>query len=335
MIFQNKKHTVSRNIFWLLIFFLGFCIKARAQKPVVSPRDSVKSVFNGKSITIYYGKPSARGRKIFGSFVPYYKIWRTGAGAATILTTEADLEVDGALVPRGSYSLYTLPSEERCKLIINKQTGQWGIDYNPRLDLARVDMAVRKLKIPVEDLSFKIEKNDNNYGRLKIEWEKTSFSIPFHVSSEPLVPSPRDSSEITLDGKQISVNYGSPSMRGRKIMGGVVPYGKIWRTGANAATSFTTQADLAIGNVKIPRGSYTLYSIPSSKRWKLIINKQTGQWGTVYNKKLDLARIAMKRKILAGKVERFTITLERTGDTSGKIILSWEKTQLSVDFKIQ
>ena len=86
------------------------------------------------------------GRKIFGAFVPYYKVWRTGAGAATILTTEADLEVDGAVVPRGAYSIYTLPAEERWKLIINKQTGQWGTTYMPQLDLARIDLKIKKLK---------------------------------------------------------------------------------------------------------------------------------------------------------------------------------------------
>jgi len=333
--YGNKKRMKSRYILWLLLLTVGFCSKIYSQKPIVSPRDSVKAIFNGKTIVINYGKPSVLGRKIFGSFILYYRIWRTGAGAATTLITEADLEVDGAVVAHGAYSLYTLPSEERCKLIINKQTGQWGIEYNPQLDLARVDMNINKLKSLVEDLTFKIEKNSDYSGILKIEWENTSLSVPFHVSSGPLVPSPRDSIELTLNGKRISVNYGSPSIRGRKIMGSVVPYGKIWRTGANAATGFTTQADLIIGKVIIPRGSYTLYSLPSSKQWKLIINKQTDQWGTVYNKKLDIARIPLKKKMLKEKVEKFTITLERTSDNSGVMKLSWEKTQLSTNFRIR
>jgi hypothetical protein len=131
------------------------------------------------------------------------------------------------------------------------------------------------------------------------------------------------------------VDYGRPSMRGRKIMGSVVPYGKVWRTGANAATGFSTQADLILGGVQLPRGSYTLYTLPSSKIWKLITNKQTGQWGTVYNKKLDVARIPLKKKTLAHVVEKFTITLEHTSEKSGVMKLSWEKTQLSVDFHIR
>lgn len=333
--FENEGLMKLKIVLWLFLITAGFYIETYAQKPKISPRDSVKTIFNGKKIAINYGRPSVDGRKIFGAFVPYYKVWRTGAGAATTLTTDIDLEVDGAVVPRGVYSLYTLPAEERWKLIINKQTGQWGTDYNPQFDLARVDLNIKKLKFHIEDLTFKLEKNGNDGGTLIIEWANTSLSVPFHVSKDPLVPSPRDSTELTLSGKHISVDYGSPSMRGRKIMGSVVPYGQVWRTGANAATGFTTQADLIIENIKLPHGSYTLYSLPSSKQWKLIINKQTGQWGTVYNEKLDIARIPLKKKMLSHGAEKFTIALERTSDKSGVMKLLWEKTQLSIDFRIQ
>jgi len=267
--------------------------------------------------------------------VPYYKVWRTGAGAATALTTAADLEVDGAVVPRGTYSLYTLPAEDRWKLIINKQTGQWGTTYMPQLDLARIDLKIKKLKTPIEECTFKLEKNSSGSGTLKIEWENTSLSVPFHISKDSLVPSPPDSSVLVINDKRLSVNYSRPSMRGRKIMGSVVPYGVVWRTGANAATSFVTQTDIVVSGVKIPRGSYTLYTLPSSKQWKLIFNKQTGQWGTVYNEKLDLVRIPLNKKNLKQLVEKFTITLERTAEKSGVMKLVWEKTQLSVDFQLK
>jgi hypothetical protein len=325
--------------FWqTLCFFLiatFIVVDMYAQKPIVSPRDSVKIAFNGKKIAINYGKPSMLGRNIFGVFVPYYKVWRTGAGASTTFITEADLEVDREIIPRGVYSLYTLPAQENWKLIINKQTGQWGTIYNPQLDLARIDLKIKELKSPVEELSFKLEKNNNDGGTLRIEWENTSLSVPFLVSKDSLVPSPRDSVKLLLHGKHLTLNYGRPSMRGRKIMGSVVPYGKVWRTGANAATGFTTEADLIFGGVQLPHGSYTLYTLPSSKQWKLIINKQTGQWGTVYHEKLSFSKIPLKKKMLAEAVEKFTITLERTSDKSGVMKLAWEKTQLSVNFQIK
>lgn len=152
-------------------------------------------------------------------------------------------------------------------------------------------------------------------------------------SQQPLL-SPRDSVELSFAGKTISINYGRPSMRGRKIMGGLVPYNKWWRTGANEATSFVTQMDLIVGGEMIPKGAYTLYTMPSAKQWKLIINKQTGQWGTVYNPELDLARIHLNKKMLKKPVEKFTITLEKSGKSSGVIRLVWEKTDLSVSFRV-
>lgn len=118
-------------------------------------------------------------------------------------------------------------------------------------------------------------------------------------------------------------------------MGGLVPFNKWWRTGANEATAFVTQADLVLGGKEIPKGSYTMYTMPSAGEWKLIINKQTGQWGTVYNPDLDLVRIPLKKKMLKNPVEKFTIALEKTGKNSGVLRLVWENTDLSASFHVK
>ena len=153
-------------------------------------------------------------------------------------------------------------------------------------------------------------------------------------AQQPLL-SPRDSTEIVIGGKKISVNYGRPSMRGRKIMGELVPFNTVWRTGANEATAFETEAELEIGGVKLPRGSYTLYTLPSLKQWKLIINKQTGQWGTVYNSYLDFALVNLTKKSLKTPFTKFLISFKRNGTSGGILVLEWEKTSLSVPFKIR
>lgn len=167
------------------------------------------------------------------------------------------------------------------------------------------------------------------------------FMILFVLTSclEPVfaqqpILSPRDSVEINFAGKKIIVNYGRPSMRNRKIMGELVPYGKIWRTGANEATSFITEMDLEMNGVIIPKGAYTLYTLPSPKQWKLIINKQTGQWGTVYNVELDLTRLNLKKRTLFQPVEKLTIILRKKNVRSGTLIMEWETTSLSIPFKI-
>jgi hypothetical protein len=146
--------------------------------------------------------------------------------------------------------------------------------------------------------------------------------------------SPRGQSECAFaNGKTIKVDYGRPYIRNRKIMGGLVPYGKVWRTGANEATSFETQSPLTVNGTTVPAGKYTLYTLPSEGAWKLIINKQTGQWGTVYNQAQDLARIDMKMQHLDAPVDQFTISFENPSPTSCLMKLEWENTSASVDLQ--
>ena len=176
---------------WLLLFSLACStllplstIAQQGPQPLLSPRDSTEVVMSGKRIKIDYGRPSMRGRKIMGELVPYNRWWRTGANEATSFVTEADLEMGGVSIPRGSYTLYTLPSETQWKLIVNKQTGQWGTIYKAELDLARLNLQKRLLRRPVEKLTITLKKNDNGAGVLRIEWERTSLWIPFAAKKE-------------------------------------------------------------------------------------------------------------------------------------------------------
>jgi hypothetical protein len=146
--------------------------------------------------------------------------------------------------------------------------------------------------------------------------------------------SPPGSAEITVDGKKISISYHRPSMRGRKIFGDLVPYGQVWRTGANNATALKTEVDLMFGDLVVPAGSYTLYSLPTEQGWKLIINKQTGQWGTQYSEAQDLGRVDMKVTKLSAAVEQFTISLEATKN-GGTLKMEWEMTSGSIAFKVK
>jgi hypothetical protein len=143
-------------------------------------------------------------------------------------------------------------------------------------------------------------------------------------------PSPPGTAEVSLKGKTITIDYSRPSMRGRKIMGELVPYDKVWRTGANEATTLTTPVDLNIGGTKVPAGKYTLWTLPSAGTWKLIINKQTGQWGTNYDEKQDFARIDMQKSELSAPVEQFTISFDKKGEDTADLVMKWEKTSVSI-----
>jgi hypothetical protein len=147
-------------------------------------------------------------------------------------------------------------------------------------------------------------------------------------------PSPPGTAEFTFtDGKKVTIDYSRPYAKGRKIVGGLVPYDKVWRTGANEATSLKTDTDLVIGGTTVPAGSYTLYTLPSQSSWKLIINKQIGQWGTVYDQGQDLARVDMNVTSLLQPVEQFTISFDKKAADAAQLNLQWEKTQSSVEVK--
>jgi hypothetical protein len=145
-------------------------------------------------------------------------------------------------------------------------------------------------------------------------------------------PSPPAKAECKFaDGKTITVDYSSPRVKGRKIYGGLVPYGQVWRVGANEATTFVTAADVTVGGKNVPAGSYTIFTIPNPDKWTLIISKKTGEWGIPYPGEADdLARVGMKVTKLPSPVENFTIAFDQAG-AGCTMRLDWETTRASVE----
>ena len=118
-------------------------------------------------------------------------------------------------------------------------------------------------------------------------------------------------------------------------MGELVPYGQVWRTGANEATSLSTPVNLTVGTANVPAGEYTLYSLVGEHNWKLIINKQTGQSGTEYHQDQDLVRVDMRMSKTSAPVEQFTISWNKTGETSADLIFEWENTRVAVPVRVK
>jgi len=146
--------------------------------------------------------------------------------------------------------------------------------------------------------------------------------------------SPPANVAATIAGKKISIEYYAPSMHGRKIMGGLVPYGEVWCTGANWATKITTEAPLQMGALKLPAGSYSIWTLPNANEWTLIINKQTGQFHKDYDSSTDFGRTKMNLKTLPAPVETFKIELRSDGANKGTLALDWEKTEASIPFTV-
>ena len=150
----------------------------------------------------------------------------------------------------------------------------------------------------------------------------------------PNAKSPEASTTIQLGGKNVTVEYSAPSARGRKVEGGLIPYGRVWRAGADSATTLITDADIMIGDLKVPKGMHTLYVAAADGDWKLIVNNQTGQWGTEYSEGQDLGRTALTLKKTDAAVEKFEISLTKDGGNSGMLWLKWGNTSASVPVKL-
>lgn len=171
----------------LIIAALLGALPSMAQKRVnstggTSPHETTSTVLTGANrVTLVYGRPytkdpqSGEARKIWGSLVPYGKVWRTGSDEATLLILQKPTVIGGTTVPAGAYSLYTLPQEDgSAKLIINKEIGQWGTHYDESKDLARVDLKKETLDTPVDQFTMTVTRN----GELKLMWENTGYSVP-------------------------------------------------------------------------------------------------------------------------------------------------------------
>jgi hypothetical protein len=154
--------------------------------------------------------------------------------------------------------------------------------------------------------------------------------------------SPHDTTKATIDGDEIAIVYGRPYTKNpktgekRKIWGGLVPFEKVWRLGADEATLLTTKEPLELGGKSVPAGSYTLFMLPhNEKSATLIVNKQVGQWGTKYDEKQDFARVDMKGEPASSPADQLAIVIDSNPSGGATIKVTWETTQYSVDFKVQ
>ena len=155
------------------------------EKKRISPHETVSATIDGAQIKIVYGRPYTKDpktgviRRIWGELVPFGQVWRMGADEATLLTTDHDLDLGGTKIPTGTYSLYLQPEKSGpARLIVNKQTGQWGTKHDAGQDFAKIDLKKTPLAAPVDQFTITLDKNPSGGGMLRLQWETTEFSAP-------------------------------------------------------------------------------------------------------------------------------------------------------------
>jgi Protein of unknown function (DUF2911) len=145
----------------------------------------------------------------------------------------------------------------------------------------------------------------------------------------------RDTTHATIGAATFSVDYGRPLARGRTLLGNVIAYDQVWRTGANAATQFTTSAPITLAGLPLPAGTYTLWTVPHLRGVDLIVNRQTGQWGTEYRRAQDLGKAPMQSDSVDTPVEQFTISIEPNGARRGTLAMAWGTFRWTVPIMVQ
>jgi hypothetical protein len=152
--------------------------------------------------------------------------------------------------------------------------------------------------------------------------------------ADRLRASPHEKVSATVGKANVTIEYGRPFKKGREIFGGLVPYGEVWRTGADEATTLTVDGEVVIGDLKLPPGSYALFTLPTASGWQLIVNKTAKQWGAFkYDASADLGRTAMTVSALPSPVEQLTLALKPAGDKALTLELSWDKILATVPVK--
>lgn len=144
-------------------------------------------------------------------------------------------------------------------------------------------------------------------------------------------PSPLVQKQVSIGDLTIAINYGSPAVKGRKIFGGLEAYGKVWRTGANEATTFEVNKDVTINGEKLAAGKYALFTIPTEGDWTVIFNRQAEQWGAYnYDQQKDALRVTVKPSLTSEVTERLIFNIDQK---TGKVTFMWEKVSFSFDVK--
>jgi hypothetical protein len=319
-----------------------------AQHKRISPHETISAVIGdratGTRVTITYGRPytadpeTGAPRKIWGTLVPWDAPYRLGADEATLLVLQRTMVIGGTAVPAGAYTLYMVPSQAGSKLAISSVIGKWGIPVDEGHDLARVDLKADTLPNPVNQLTMAIEKVPEGGAVLKISWETTQYSVALRQPA-PRIDFPAASPAAVIKQRvgltDIEVDYSRPSLKGRVMIGGIDPYGEVWRTGANSATRISFSTPVTFGGSPVDAGTYELFTIPGKDQWTVILQKPMHQWGAyTYDQKNDVLRVTSTPTVHTEPAETFTIGFGDLTEESATFYLVWDKVRVPVPIKV-
>lgn len=300
--------------------------KAGLEGPGVAPPQSITANFVGGTINAIINRGTrvdTLGVAGAGRAVPN-ALYAWGLFGLVVRTAMAQ-KVDSATVEQ-----WGLGARAITKVPVVRRGDSLAVDFFGSPMMAKVDKDGRVRGVDGNRTTIKVLAHRRE--TLDLDGLTAGFVAREQAGQVAGALSTRDTVQAGVLGASLWIDYGRPSKRGRQLFGGVIPYDQVWRTGANAATQFRTDRALTIGTLAVPAGTYTLWTLPTTRGITLIVNKQTGQWGTAYDPSQDLGRVAMDVEKLDALVERFTVSaVEQAGH--GELRFDWDHTRWVARFK--
>jgi hypothetical protein len=194
----------------ILAFTLSIASFAFSQDysvPAASPRQKIEHQFSISKITVDYGRPGVKGRDIFGKLVPYNEVWRTGANSSTKITFGQEVNFGGKNVPAGTYALFIIPQEQKWKIILNKDSQQWGaFGYNDKLNVTDIEVPVQKITPQIEWFTIELYPTKEDQMDMKIEWEHAKVVVPIQVAkpevTNKIIEKLKEAKKIEMDASK-------------------------------------------------------------------------------------------------------------------------------------
>jgi hypothetical protein len=324
---DNMMRTISASL--ILIIFSVSSIFAQLEVPQPSPASSAYQKIGITDVTITYSSPSVNDREIWGGLVPYDEIWRTGANKATSIEFSTDVKVEGNELKAGKYALFTIPSKGEWTVIFSGNPEQSGTyNYKEEEDVLRI-MVKPEENHHHENMIFTFMFENKISSDVILAWDdlKVPFNVESHLSdpeSKNVRPSPLSFVEQRVGLTDIKMTFSSPGVKGRTVWGDLVAYDKIWRAGANEATTIEFNHAIKLNGNEVPVGKYSVFTIPSEGDWTIILNKTADQWGNYdYKQDDDQLRFTTAAKKSSHSHERMKFVFKDVKFNTATLVLAW------------
>jgi len=297
-------------------------------------------------IKVQYGRPYKKGRKIFGELEKWGEDWRLGANEATEVQFYDAVEIGGTTVPRGIYTMFAELQPDHWIIKLSKQRFIAGAENrDTKQDILATKIMTTTTKDVREQFTIGFQKVNDGLVNMLFEWDQTRASLPINLNAASMAgedASPMDLAmypnraryqnylkpEEKADNQpKIKVVYSRPQMKGRKIFGELLPYGEMWRVGANQTTLISFYDDVTIGGKELRRGTYGLFAKVHEDHWELIVHKNTQSWGHANHDEEDnLVTVKAMTAKTPTTLEALSITFDKKGGNQVDMVIGWENT---------